>query len=103
MGTAATNAALFTMRKNSRSRRLALALTRHQSGLTVTGVDVTGSTATADYVQDDNGNGLTFVALTSGFTGSTPLNNNEAVTNDGGVTWQYWAGRLLVAPNTPSP
>lgn len=101
MSTAATNAALFTMRKNSRSRRFALALTPHQAGLTVVGVDQTGSTDTADYVQDDNSNGLAFVAMTSGVTGATPLNNNEATSFDGAVTFQYWP-RLLVAPNTPT-
>ena len=41
----------------------------HEAGLTVTGVDVTGSTDTADYYQDDQGQGLAWVALTSGVTG----------------------------------
>ncbi len=104
MSTAAAYAAAsFIMRKNRRSRQFALALTPHQAGLTVVGVDHTGSTDTADYVQDDNGKGLPFVALTSGVTGAMPLNNNEAVVSDGSVTFQYWAGRLLTAKNTPTP
>lgn len=98
---AARQASAFVLRKNSRSRRFGLALPVHAAGLVVTGVDVTGSTSTADYVQDDEGQGLPFVALTSGTTGATPLDPNANVSSDGAVTWQR-VFQLLSPPPVPA-
>lgn len=97
---AARQASAYFIRQRQRGRQFASALTVHQAGLTVTGFDVTGKYATADYVQDASG--LPWVALTSGVTGSTPLTGNGIV-NDGGVRWLQWGGKILSTPPTPTP
>lgn len=91
--TAASQAAQFTMRKNSRSRRFALALPLHTAGMMVASAGL--------YVQDDLGLGLPWVSLGAGTTGSGILEGGESVINDGGVSWQRYNGRLLVPPPTP--
>jgi hypothetical protein len=99
--TQARQAASYFIRQRQRSRQFALALTKHSAGLAVTGADAFDGklTSGAMFVQDANGS--PWVALTSGTTGSTPLTGNGVV-NDGGVTWQFWAGKILSAPPTPA-
>lgn len=98
----AREAASYFIRQRQRGRQFALALTQWAPGLVVTGADAFGGrlTSGAMFVQDANGN--PWVALTSGTTGSTPLSGNETM-SDGGVTWQFWGGKILAAPPTPTP
>lgn len=101
MSSAAQQAASYTIRKRQRGRQFANALTVHAAGLTVHGADEFNGMllSGAMFVQDENG--LPWVALTSGTTGSTPLTGNGTV-NDGGVTWLQFGGRLNSMPPTPA-
>jgi hypothetical protein len=90
---ATLQAARFTMRKNSRSRRFCIALPVHTAGMVVSAAGL--------YVQDDEGNGQAWVSLGAGTTGATPLEGDATVINDGGVSWAKYSGRLLVMPPHP--
>ena len=80
MTAAATQAAaLFTLRKNRRSRVAAQALPLHAAGIVISGPGL--------YVQDDYGNGLAWVSLGAGTTGPGVLEGDATVINDGGVSW----------------
>ena len=74
---AASQAALFTLRKNRRSRVRAQALPLHTAGMVISGPGL--------YVQDDLGNGLAWVSLGAGTTGPGVLEGDATVIDDGGV------------------
>jgi hypothetical protein len=92
---------LYNMRKRSKSRRFAEALTVHKAGLTVIGTDQTnGNYAAAMFVASEI-DGAPWVCIGSGVTGATPL-SGFGVVNDGGAIFQSWAGNILSAPLTPA-
>ncbi len=102
MPSAALQAATFTARKRSRSRRFVLALTTHAAavGQIVVGLDTVATAVAASWVQSEI-DGQAWVALTSGVVGAIPLAGDGPTMSDGSVTWQRWFGNLLSMPNTP--
>jgi hypothetical protein len=103
MSTAATlQSARYNLRLRRRGRQFASELTVHAAGQTIVGADQFNGNLTsgAMFVQSEV-DGLPWVALTSGTTGSTPLTGNGVI-NDGGVTWQQFAGVIRYMPPTPA-
>lgn len=104
MSTTATfQSAAFNMRLKRRSRQFASGITIHAAGQAITGADQFQGdyTSGAMFVQSEV-DGLPWVALDSGISGSTPLAGNGPVMNDGNLNWLQWSGLIRAAPPTPS-
>lgn len=96
---AQTQAAAWRLRRRNRSKQFAAALTVHQAGLTVIGMDRVATAAAADFVQSEI-DGLPWIALTSGVSSGAPLSGNGTM-SDGTITWMQWGGYISASPNTP--
>ena len=104
MSVAAIQSAAFNMRLRRRSRFFASGLAVHAAGLTIVGADqFDGKLTSGAFFVASEIDGLPWVALTSGVSGSTPLKGNGPVMSDGNVNYLQWSGLIRAAPPTATP